>query len=1095
MAMSDPPTLALEPTHARDQGVYTCRVDYRISSSTTAHVNLTVVIPPGPPIVLWRGRAVVGAVGPLGEAERTELTCRSSGGRPSPVLTWYQKGRRLPLLSANSSLDPFTGTYTVDATLSIQAMRELLGVTLTCHAHTPTDHHAHASSGRKVQDTAVVQPRTASVTLNITLSPVEVRVVGGGAGVRAGTTLRLVCRAVGSHPPAHLTWWRAHARLPHVTHAIEDGGNVTTATLTIVVSRQHDGATLSCTGANPALHHAPLTDTVTLVVFYAPVVGLGLGKNMNPDLIKEGDDVYFECNIEANPTFHRVDWHHNGVELVHNMSAGVVMNGLALVLRNLQRRHSGTYTCTAANTEGRTTSNAVHLTVRHTPVCAGEKRERTQGAARGSTAAVKCTVEAEPAHDLTWTWIRKRADGTEEEVPGEDVRSDGLTSSVLLTPHTPDDYGRLLCLASNAVGSQLTSCVVNLVPAGPPDMPTNCSATPGKPSAHSYIASLTIACVEGFDGGLPQHFQMEVWQQGNLIANMTSEYPEWHVTELRAGVGVSLRVSAHNARGRSDPLAMEVHTTSAQHHAAPDGDGGVVIAPIVGVALGLLGVLLLLLIMGVVIVKKLRSSSRPQKLVSPEVPLTPTIGEGFDPDVVASIQRRPPSLDVIPQDEQDDDDERSYVHERLHDELEDDSEMHSPRESCAYIHRGSDSSAHVHVDGQVFVQGDSDTCSCEHRQYGRHHQHGHRGVSEDSGDGQDVPATDSQSEDSGLSESESDSELRELMSEGEVAAVIRQHPDSGRTYVTYSQTSPDAEVHQVASDHIDLKTKPLSGELHSKASPIEVRLKPFVSREYRASPVSAEEMRLKPSSCRELRLIPASTGERRSARASPSDTRSPSSGAEMKSPIGSCGSKCHSTQREVVCLPISPGESPRSHNTRGQRSRDSYREETNPPQPSTTSKKVRPQSAKDLHFVPVSKEFPSHDQSKHKVKDRTDKGQSVTLVEGEHGEILLVTRRPSETDIMKGGRQCAPVFPSVKMLDSSERRATPPPTKPVTLPKAKASRKSRAGNEVLEHTSNHPPSTSSLLAQGGGQTKVSAVGKHSYHPPPHPDVCRRESSV
>ncbi|KAK3874187.1 hypothetical protein Pcinc_020858 [Petrolisthes cinctipes] len=85
---------------------------------------------------------------------------------------------------------------------------------------------------------------------------------------------------------------------------------------------------------------------------------------MIEDRIKEGDDVYFECNIEANPTFHRVDWHHNGVELQHNMSAGVMMNGKDLAIRGLRRADSGSYTCTAANVEGRTTSNAVRLAVR-----------------------------------------------------------------------------------------------------------------------------------------------------------------------------------------------------------------------------------------------------------------------------------------------------------------------------------------------------------------------------------------------------------------------------------------------------------------------------------------------------------------------------------------------------------------------------------------------------------------------------------------------------------------------------------------------------------------------------------------------------------
>lgn len=43
----------------------------------------------------------------------------------------------------------------------------------------------------------------------------------------------------------------------------------------------------------------------------APVVGLSLGRSMKAHLIKEGDDAYFECSIEANPAFHRVDWRHN----------------------------------------------------------------------------------------------------------------------------------------------------------------------------------------------------------------------------------------------------------------------------------------------------------------------------------------------------------------------------------------------------------------------------------------------------------------------------------------------------------------------------------------------------------------------------------------------------------------------------------------------------------------------------------------------------------------------------------------------------------------------------------------------------------------
>lgn len=47
-----------------------------------------------------------------------------------------------------------------------------------------------------------------------------------------------------------------------------------------------------------------------------PVVSLKMGSTLNPGDIKEGDDVYFECNIRANPKAYKLSWFHNvSVEL------------------------------------------------------------------------------------------------------------------------------------------------------------------------------------------------------------------------------------------------------------------------------------------------------------------------------------------------------------------------------------------------------------------------------------------------------------------------------------------------------------------------------------------------------------------------------------------------------------------------------------------------------------------------------------------------------------------------------------------------------------------------------------------------------------
>ncbi|XP_068213785.1 uncharacterized protein [Palaemon carinicauda] len=569
----------------------------------------------------------------------------------------------------------------------------------------------------------------------------------------------LTCRAIGSHPPARLTWWRGHAPLKHhVTSAVSADRNISTAALTMKVNKNMNDATLACIANNPAIPHKSITRTVKLIVHYRPVMELTLGQPLEPDNIKEGDDVYFECSIISNPRYLRVDWYHDDVLVEHNVSAGVVVSGLSLVMRNLQPFHSGSYTCGSANQEGYSKSNPVVLTVRHAPVCVSDVTERVQGASRGALTVIKCMVTAEPSRNVTWIWVRMRTDGTEEAVPGNRIQSQGLNSSVLVTPLRQEDYGRFICRAANAVGMQRKPCVVNLVPAGPPDAPNNCTAESIVPDFRSVThreevyeatstsddeardAALAISCMAGFDGGLPQYFLLEAWQDDVLLANISSEVPIWFVSELKAGMGVTLKISAHNPRGRSEVIRIEVHTASADHRADPeDKDVGMFgIPPLLGGVVGIGGVLLLLLITGAIIAKYTRPRKTPthiHTLVMTSTDKSSGKKAGiFDPDVVTSLRRHTDSLDVLP---------RAASSTRS-------TASQTPGQRQAFI--------------QTNAQGQTVTKAYVHKQ-GNRHASLSRGFCIRR---QDSPFSDSDSDDS--DESDSDSTFTDLTAAGRAAA-------------------------------------------------------------------------------------------------------------------------------------------------------------------------------------------------------------------------------------------------------------------------------------------------------------------------------------
>ena len=54
------------------------------------------------------------------------------------------------------------------------------------------------------------------------------------------------------------------------------------------------------------------------------MVTLSFGSNLDPDNIAEGNDVYFECKIKANPEVYKVVWLHDVSPFYHLVSSGIL---------------------------------------------------------------------------------------------------------------------------------------------------------------------------------------------------------------------------------------------------------------------------------------------------------------------------------------------------------------------------------------------------------------------------------------------------------------------------------------------------------------------------------------------------------------------------------------------------------------------------------------------------------------------------------------------------------------------------------------------------------------------------------------------------
>ncbi|XP_071513724.1 protein turtle-like isoform X2 [Panulirus ornatus] len=630
---SSPQGLVVNDVAATDEGLYRCRVDFRSSPTRNIRVELHVIVPPRRvSIQNSEGVEVSGVIGPYPVGRSLVLTCHVTGGSPRPKVTWWHERSLL-----DDVVEEAKGQVTRNILTLPNLTRQHLYRVLTCQA----------------DNSNMTRPLAATVTLNLTFPPLEVKILASDTALSEGERYSVVCEAGGSRPAATLTWWLDGVLKTDTKDQVLQEGNVSRSTLHLVPRRTNHGSMISCRADNPQLDGAALEDSRKLVVYYSPKLQLRPGQNLDMSNIKEGDDVYFECDIQANPSVFKVQWFLNGEELQHNVAAGVIQSNQSLVLQKVGRTSSGLYTCRAVNMQGSDSSNAVQLNVKYAPVCtAGQKW--VYGGGRLQPVNVTCRVEAHPdATRFRWAF---NTSSEFMEIPQERIQSSRGRSLVSYTPETLHDFGSLLCWGVNDLDEQRQPCVFHIVPASVPEAVHNCSVWQNA----SRAGEVVVACQAGWGGGLSQTFTLEVRQGpgpgapqgssnlGKVLASLRDQpTPHFTVTGLAPGTEYHLAVVATNSQGDATPTIL-VHLTpidvaekrmSAAAAGASGGPGKITLTPIVGVLVGLVASLLVCSAVVIVVVRSrhARAHHAHTKIVYDQA--TPITKAGEDEGGAAELQQ------------------------------------------------------------------------------------------------------------------------------------------------------------------------------------------------------------------------------------------------------------------------------------------------------------------------------------------------------------------------------------------------------------------------------------------------------------------------
>ncbi|CAG4932230.1 unnamed protein product [Parnassius apollo] len=515
------------------------------------------------------------------EGNELVLICEVRGGRPAPTVIWLINGTPAPQYIGEK-----TDTHVVVNRLELPHIKRThLNTTFKCRA----------------SNTNLVSPQEKTVRLEMNLKPNLVEILNKPKTLSSERYVNLVCVSEGSRPTAQLTWYQNNRKFKKGKIIENSNETWVSSNLQFIPLPEDDGLYLKCQADNSALPGQSIEDAFKLDVVYPPVVSLSLGSTLNPHDIKEGDDVYFECSVRANPREYRITWYHNEKPVLHNVVLGVIVSTKSLALQKVTREHGGDYSCRAANALGETASQTTHLSIQYAPVCS-HTSPQVIGAQLDESLRVRCSVTANPP-DVTFFWQFNNSGESLDVSPAKFGIANGSTSELSYKVHSERDYGTLSCRGSNSVGRQLEACVFQIVPAARPSSPRNCTLQIRSNNTGGDNNLLYIRCVAGYDGGSPQMFVLEALDpitsktRYNISVNETDgiatfwlDMSQLPTEKYSDDVTLNLLIYARNIKGESERTLLEniEFQDAAKHTDGKTAVGNLTMGVVVAAALGVI---------------------------------------------------------------------------------------------------------------------------------------------------------------------------------------------------------------------------------------------------------------------------------------------------------------------------------------------------------------------------------------------------------------------------------------------------------------------------------------------------------------------------